>query len=361
VKERRVVISGGGTGGHLYPALVLGQKLQQRNSSLDLIYVGSSRETERQIMSRHRVRFVPMVIEGLKGRGLRSIRAAVLLPAAFLRSLVLLVRLKPDLVIGVGGYSSGPVVIIAAMMKIPTLILEQNVRPGLTNRLLLPWVKKAVAAFDSSLPDFRGKAVALGNPVREEFFSLPAKERDGRLTILIFGGSQGSHFLNRAVTMTLPLLQQAKSRISIFHQTGPTDLVWVAASYRQSGFTDAVIAAYFFDMPDYFRKSDLIISRAGATTCAELIAARKASLLIPFAGAADNHQTLNAAALEAAGGADVMLENEWTPIFLAERIGYYLQHPERISAMEKNLAPMIKEAAADRIASLCFDLMEGRP
>lgn len=300
-----------------------------------------------------------MPIEGLKGRGWRSLKSLILLPGAFLKSLALLLRLKPGLVVGVGGFSSGPIVLLASWMKIPTLILEQNVRPGFTNRLLLPWVKKAAAAFESSLPQFKGKGVFLGNPVREKFYSLPPKERKSRLGILIFGGSQGSHFLNQTVIAALPLLKNAKDRLQIFHQTGKDDFEWVKRSYAENGFDHVTVSPFFFKMPDYFRAADLILSRAGATTCAELIAAQKASLLIPFAKAADNHQALNAAALKSAGGADVILEGEATPQVLSERIHFFLEHPERLSDMEKNLARLKIDSAANRIAGLCFEMMEG--
>ncbi|MDP2914350.1 MAG: undecaprenyldiphospho-muramoylpentapeptide beta-N-acetylglucosaminyltransferase [Candidatus Aminicenantes bacterium] len=360
MREKRVIISGGGTGGHLFPALVLGQKLSQKDPKIELTFVGSGRETERTIVARHEVRFVPMRIEGLKGRGWRRLKALALLPGAFLKSLGLLMRIKPALVVGVGGYSSGPIVLLASWLRIPTLILEQNVRPGFTNRLLLRWVKKAVAAFEASLPYFKGKGVCLGNPVREEFYAVPQKKRDGRLALLVFGGSQGSHFLNRSVVETLPLLGPVKDRLAIHHQTGERDLDWVRTSYADQGFAAAVVAPFFIDMPDLFAKTDLVIGRAGATTCAELIAARKASILIPFAQAADDHQAGNAALLKNAGGADVLLESEWTPSRLAEKILDLLEHQDRISLMEKNLDSLKKDAAVEAIAELCFELMETR-
>ena len=360
MKEKRVIISGGGTGGHLYPALVLGRKLQEQEPRLELTYVGSSREAEKNIMAHHKVKFVPMKIEGLKGRGLRSLKTMVMLPGSFLKSLSLLFRIKPDLVVGVGGFSSGPIVLLASLMKIPTLILEQNLRPGFTNRILIPRVRKAVVAFEASLDYFKGKGVFLGNPVREEFCSLPCKERTARLMLLIFGGSQGSHFLNQALAATLPWLEKVKNRLVIFHQTGLVDSEWVKQSYAQRGFGEAIVAPYFHDMPGYFAKADLIISRAGATTCAELITARKAALLIPFAQASENHQAANAGELKRVGGAEVILEAEFSPQGLAEKILDFLEHPEKISAMEKNLARLKRDRAADRIAGLCFELMETR-
>jgi len=360
MSEKSVIISGGGTGGHLYPALVLGRKLLEKEPGLRLVFVGSRRETERTIMAGQGVRFIPMRIEGLKGRGLRSLKAIVLLPGAFLKSLGLLLRIKPSLVVGVGGYSSGPIVLLASLMRIPTVILEQNVCPGFTTRLLLPWIKRAVAAFEASLPRLKGKGVFLGNPVREEFYAMRPKERSSRLALLIFGGSQGSHFLNLGMTAALPHLKDAKDRLAMTHQTGEKDIDWVKERYAESGFGDAVVAPYFFDMPERFRAADLVVSRSGATTCAELIAAQKASVLVPFAGAAENHQASNAEVLKNAGGADVILESEWTPQLFAGKIVAYLDHPERISRMEENLAGLKPERAGDRIAALCFELMEAR-
>lgn len=360
MREKRVIIGGGGTGGHLFPALVLGQKLQEKDHDLRLMFVGSRRESEQKIMTHHEVDFIPMRIEGLKGRGWRSLKTLGLLPGAFIKSLRLLIRVKPDLVVGVGGYSSGPLVLLAAWLGIPTVILEQNVRPGFTNRLLLRWVKKAVAAFEASLPYLKGKGVFLGNPVRSEFYALPPKERTDRLTLLIFGGSQGSRFLNRAVAAMLPLLIEARDFLTIHHQTGPDDWSWVKDAYEQNGFSRAAVAPFFFDMPDRFRAADLVIGRAGATTCAELIASRRASILVPFAKAADDHQSINAGVLEKAGGAVVIPESERTPGLLAEKIIHFLGHKDGIPVMEKNLASLKKDGAADAIAGLCFELMEAR-
>ncbi|MGB8952907.1 MAG: undecaprenyldiphospho-muramoylpentapeptide beta-N-acetylglucosaminyltransferase [Candidatus Aminicenantales bacterium] len=357
MKEKRVIISGGGTGGHVYPALVLGQKLKEKAPDLQLTFVGSRREAEKKIMEHYGVRFIPMKIEGLRGKGWKSGKSLPLLPSSFIKSLAILARTKPHLAVGVGGFSSGPIVLLASAMKIPTLILEQNLKPGFTNRMLLPWAKKAVVAFQNSLPYFRGKGVFIGNPVREEFYALAPKARTSRLTLLIFGGSQGSHFLNQAVVHTLPFLQKEKDHLHIFHQTGPKDLEEVKNGYKQNGFTEAVIAPYFHNMSHYFQQSDLIICRAGATTCAELIASQKASILIPFARAADNHQALNARELEKVKGAEVLLEAEFSPQILVEKILSLMRNKDRITQMEKNLGALKTEKVADQIASLCLTLM----
>ncbi len=356
-----VIISGGGTGGHLYPALVVGRRLIVMAPEIALTYVGTRREVEGRIMAEHGVRFIPMRIEGLKGRGLKSLRGLVLLPLAFAHSLLILVRTRPALVVGVGGYSSGPIVLLASWLRIPTVILEQNARPGFTNRLLRRSVRKAVVAFPSSLPYFKGKGVVLGNPVREEFYGLPAKKRTAKLDVLVFGGSQGSHFLNERIAAALPFLAAAKDRVRLTHQTGINDLDHVAAAYKANGFEDAEVAAYFPGMAAYFRRADLVVCRAGATTLAELIAARRAAILVPFAGASEDHQSANARELAAVGGAVVIPEAEASAEVLAARILRFLDHLEEIDAMERSVARLQAEDPAGRIAALCLSLMKRAP
>ena len=358
MRERRVVISGGGTGGHLYPALAIGEKLRSREPSLRLTFIGSHRAMEMSLMERQGVDFVPMRIEGLKGRGWKSLRTMAMLPFACARSLAILLRLRPALVIGVGGYSSGPVVLAASLMGIPTLILEQNLTPGFTNRLLTRWARKAVVAFENSLGDFKGKGVWLGNPVREEFYRVRPKPRTPELVLLIFGGSQGARILNRTMTAALPLLAPAKGRLRIIHQTGTADFETVKAAYAVSAFADAEVSPFFHDMAERFGTAGLIIGRAGATTIAELIVARRAAILVPFAGAADDHQAKNAGELARVGAAEVILERDLSPERLAARIMFYLDNGERITEMENNLAALRTDRPADRIADLCFALME---
>ncbi len=357
MKSRRVIISGGGTGGHLYPALAVGEKLKERNPAVEITFVGSGRLLEKSIMERYQANFIPLRIEGLKGKGLRILKSLALLPYGFLKSIYILFRLRPALVIGVGGYSSGPIVLLASWFRIPTLIMEQNLKPGLTNRLLLPWVRKAAVAFESSLPYFRGKGNVTGNPTREEFYSLPKKERNHRLSLLIFGGSQGSHFLNVGITESLPLLSQEKKDLRFVHQTGENDYEWVKECYARQGYTDVTISPYFFNMPEYFQISDLIVCRSGATTIAELVAAQKASLLVPFAKATEDHQLLNAKELAKVQGAEIILEEDFTPEIFIEKIQDFMTHKEKIDRMENNLKSLRRENAAGKIADLCLELI----
>ena len=358
MKGRRIIISGGGTAGHIHPALAVGKKLKDRDPEMALTFVGSTRSLEKQIMAHYNAHFIPLKIEGIKGKGLKTLPSLLLLPLAFLKSLTILLRIKPHLVLGVGGYSSGPIVLLASWLKIPTMILEQNLNPGLTNRLLGRWVRKAVVSFEGSLPHFGNKGVFIGNPVREEFYNIPPKERNSHLTLLIFGGSQGSHFLNEGIVRSLPLLKKKTDQLKIFHQTGKKDLEWIKQSYKNEGFEEAFVAPYFLNIAEYFQKSDLIISRAGASTIAELIAAQKASLLVPFSQATDDHQVLNARELERVNGAEVITEDQFSPGIFSEIILSFLDNKEKINEMEKNLAPLKRTEVSDKIADLCVELME---
>jgi len=354
--DQRVIISGGGTAGHIYPALAVGKKLRQQ--ALKITFVGTTRKLEQSIMEHYEADFIPLKIEGLKGKGLLIIKSLLILPYSFVKSLLILIQIKPSLVIGMGGYSSGPVVLMASLIGIPCLIMEQNLHPGLTNRILIPFVQKAVVAFEKSLFEFKGKGVHLGNPVREEFYSLRPKEREARLTVLVFGGSQGSHFLNKNIIRSLPLLKQSRDDLNIFHQTGEKDLDWVKENYRRSGLENYLVSAFFFDMPKYFQKSDLIVCRAGATTIAELIAARKPSLLVPFSQSTENHQLLNAQELERINGAQIIQEKDFNPETFLSKIRFFIQNKNKLNQMEENLKKLKTENPARQIADLCLELMK---
>ncbi len=358
MKQKRLIFCGGGTAGHLYPGLVVSEKLKEKYPAIQITFVGGNRKLEKDIMDRYGVHFIPLKIEGLKGRGIKIFKSLFILPFAFIKSFVLLIRINPNLVIGLGGYSSGPIVLLASLKKIPTLILEQNFLPGFTNRTLLSRIQKAVVAFEDSLPHFKGKGLFLGNPTRPEFYALDPKTRNSKLSLLIFGGSQGSHFLNTNITRTLPLLEDKKNDLKIYHQTGSSDFEWVQQSYSKNSFIDVEVAPYFYDMPDYFQKSDLIVARAGATTVAELIASSKPALLIPFAKATDNHQVQNALVLKRVEGAEIIMESEFLPESFAKKIIDFMDNKDKLDRMEKNLVSLKKENSAENISKLCWDLMD---
>ncbi|MGQ9470465.1 MAG: undecaprenyldiphospho-muramoylpentapeptide beta-N-acetylglucosaminyltransferase [Candidatus Aminicenantales bacterium] len=357
-RQRSIFIAGGGTGGHLYPALAVGRKLREKMADIEIYFIGSQRPLEKEIIQQYGEKFISLPIEGLRGRGKRALRSWLLIVVAFIKSLSLCWRKQPALVIGVGGYSSGPVIVAAWFCGKPILILEQNARPGFTNRILRPVAKKAIVAFRSTLPYFGSKGVILGNPVRPEFRKVLARKNRTPFTILVFGGSQGSNFLNQLIIRTLPLLKPLKEKILFFHQTGPKEFDLVAKAYEEHNFSSRVVSPYFFDMPARFAAADLIICRAGATSVAELIASRRAAILIPFARAAENHQYWNARELASQAAADMLVENEASPETLAQKIQDYFNHPEKLTAMEERLAELEVSEPEEKIAALCLDLMK---
>ena len=356
--ERSILIAAGGTGGHLFPGIAVADEVRRRDAGARIVFVGTHRGLEGRLVPRagyplERLPILPLNAVGFA----RALRGVCALPWALVRAARLVVRLRPSAVLGVGGYAGGPVVLVAALLGVPTLVLEPNARPGFTNRVLRPFVRRAACAYEETLDYYGAKGVLTGNPVRGGFASLPRKVRTTPMTLLAFGGSQGSRILNETMTAALPHLKPERGNIRLFHQTGKADFDKVKEGYVQNGFPEAEVAPFFFDMAGYFEKSDLVVSRAGATTIAELIVAQKAAVLVPFALASEDHQVKNAAELERVDGAEVILEKDLTPRLLAERILFYLKNPERISAMERNLAVLKTEDPAGRIAALCFELM----
>jgi UDP-N-acetylglucosamine--N-acetylmuramyl-(pentapeptide) pyrophosphoryl-undecaprenol N-acetylglucosamine transferase len=244
----------------------------------------------------------------------------------------------------------------AALMRVPTLVMESNALPGFTNRRLALFVDAAAVSFDESLAYFRGKGVVTGNPVRREFFEIGRKGRDPRtFSLLVFGGSQGARAVNEALVAALPLLERHKGTLSIVHQTGEADFEKVRGGYEAAGWGGrADVRKYIDDMVARFAESDLVVCRAGATTTAELIAAGKASLMVPFPFAADDHQRKNAEALERAGASRMVLQQDATGERLAREIGDLVENPDRVTRMEEAARALARGDAAAAAA----DLME---
>jgi UDP-N-acetylglucosamine--N-acetylmuramyl-(pentapeptide) pyrophosphoryl-undecaprenol N-acetylglucosamine transferase len=243
---------------------------------------------------------------------------------------------KPDVVVGAGGYVSGPVVLTAALTKRPTLVMESNALPGWTNRVLARFVDRAAVSFEQAVPYFRGKAKVTGNPVRREFFEIPAKRREpGRFSLLVFGGSQGARAINEAMIAALQKLKEVPAELRIKHQTGAADFEKVKAAYAGAGWDErADVRSYIDNMMADFAEADLVLCRAGATTTAELTAAGKASIMVPFPFAADDHQRKNAEALQAGGAARMILQEELSGEKLATEIENLVKAPQEIDRME---------------------------
>ena len=265
---------------------------------------------------------------GLKGKSIVDrARGLSLIPLGIADAWGIVSKRRPQLVIGVGGYSSGPVVLVAALRAVPTMLLEQNAVPGLTNRLLAPLVRAAAVTFESTRAFFGPKAFVSGNPVRPEFIGAagPGKESgidagsDHRARLLVFGGSQGAHAINVAMVEAAAELAAGGSHLRLTHQTGERDVEMVRTAYREAGLA-ADVEPFLYDMGQRLGQADLIVCRAGATTLAEITAAGKSAILIPLPSATDEHQRKNAETLAAAGAGEVLLQKDLTGHVLAQRI-----------------------------------------
>jgi UDP-N-acetylglucosamine--N-acetylmuramyl-(pentapeptide) pyrophosphoryl-undecaprenol N-acetylglucosamine transferase len=355
-----LVIAGGGTGGHLYPGIAIARELQRRHPGSPLLFVGTSRGLETRIVPAEGFPLALIEIGALNRVGWRQqLRTLATLPRTCLEAAQILRRQRPDLVLGVGGYASGPVVLVAALMGIPTLVAEQNALPGFTNRVLARFVDAAAIAFDEARRYFGSRAVLTGNPVRAEFLSLsprPPKEAGSPLHVLVTGGSQGARAVNRAMVEALPLLQQAGARLQVTHQTGVRDLEWVAAAYREAGLA-AEVVPFLERMEESLATADLVICRAGATTVAELAAAGRAALLIPFPQAADDHQRKNAEAVVRVGGGVVIAEADLTPARLARELLDLAGTPDRLSRMAQAIRQLARPDAAGQVVDLIAQLV----
>jgi len=354
----RVLIAAGGTGGHIYPGIAVAKEIMRRAAGSEVRFVGTARGLENKLVPQAGFELSLIDSAGLKNVGLVArARGLVVLPKSFLAARNLIRAFRPDVVVGAGGYVSGPVVLTAALVKLPTLVMESNALPGWTNRVLARFVDKAAVSFDAALPYFRGKAVVTGNPVRREFFEIEARQRpSGQLSILVFGGSQGARAINEAMIAALPSLEKATFRIR--HQTGEADFAKVSAGYAEAGWGEHVeVRKYIDNMVDAFAAADLVICRAGATTTAELIAAGKASIMIPFPLAADDHQRKNAEALAAAGAGRMILQSDLSGKRLAEEIKTLARTPERITTMEQAARKLARGDAAAAVVDMIEKLV----
>ncbi len=353
----KVLIAAGGTGGHIYPGIAVAKEIMRRDASSEILFVGTSRGLEKRIVPENGFQLSLITSVGLKSVGvIGKIKGLGVLPISFIESAKLLREFKPDVVVGAGGYVSGPVLLIASLMRFPTLVMDSNALPGFTNRKLARFIDKAALTFEEALPFFRDKGVVTGNPVRNEFFEIPKKERGEKTNILVFGGSQGARAINNAMMNALPLLESRSEKLRIVHQTGEADLEKTREMYSRSRLTDNDVRPFISDMFVEFGKADLVICRAGATTCAELAAAGKASIMVPLPTAADDHQRKNAEAFERAGASRMLIQADLNGESLASLITELIDAPEVVSGMEEAAKKLGRadaaQAAADLIESL---------
>jgi len=356
------VIAGGGTGGHLFPGIAIAREIHARRPDAAVTFAGTAQGIEARVLPREGFALDLVRIGGVKGKSLASLAKAVaLIPLGLVDAWRIVSVRRPDLVIGVGGYSAGPVVLVAALRGVPTMLLEQNAVPGLTNRLLAPFVRAAAVSFESTVDFFKGKAFVSGNPVRPEFLTMVAantRVASSGTRLLVFGGSQGAHAINQGMIDAAPELAGRLSGLRLTHQTGVRDLDLVKTAYRDAGLS-AEVAPFFDDLARRLMECDLVVCRAGATTLAEITAAGKPAILIPLPTATDDHQRKNAEALAAAGAADVLLQADMTGHALADRIVHLAADDDarkRMSASAHVLGrPGATAAIVDRVLDLAAD------
>lgn len=365
---RRFVIAGGGTGGHLFPGITIARECMLKNPGNNALFISTGNPFERSALSRAGFPLERITVEGIKGRGLwKKLKSFTLLPLAVFQALRILRSFRPDLVVGVGSYAAGPVVLAAWLMKITIVLHEQNILPGITNRTLARFASRIYVSFENTAGSFDLKKVRVtGNPVRHEILhktdvsfngDAGAVGNDPSLNVLIIGGSQGAHHINMTMIDTLKHVKE-KGHIRIVHQTGSADEAHVKSAYERHEF-QSTVKAFFNDMDSRYHEADLIICRAGATTVAEVTAIGKGVIFIPFPYAADNHQVLNARALVEEGAAEIIEEKDLTAENLAKRINWYAANREALSQMAQKAKRFGKPAAARDIVDDMYELING--
>ena len=351
----KILIAAGGTGGHIYPGIAVAKEIMRRDAASEVLFVGTTRGLETKIVPENGFQLSLINSAGLKNVGFAGkLRGLAVLPKSFLEARTLLKEFRPDVVVGAGGYVSGPVLMMASLMRIPTLVMDSNALPGFTNRRLAMFVDKAALTFEDAVPFFGKKGVVTGNPVRKEFFEIRETESSDTVRLLVFGGSQGARAINTAMVDALSKLGHGK--VEITHQTGDAEFEKVRSAYIGAGFESADVRPYISDMVSQFERTDLIICRAGATTCAELAAAGKASIMVPLPTAADDHQRKNAEAMVKAGAARMVLQKDLTGEVLAEEIRALIDSPELIERMEDAAKQLARADAAEVTVDLIADL-----
>ena len=356
----RVIIAGGGTGGHLFPGIAVAREIQRRDARSAILFVGAEQGIESRIVPKEGFELRTLPLGGIKGVGVvRQVRNLMGMMGGAFRARQILCEFKPDAVIGVGGYASFPMLMAATMGGYPRVIMEQNAIPGLANRVLGKWVNFAAVTDERTQSYFGERAVVTGNPIRPEFKSIEPKAHAVPYTVLIFGGSQGAQSINRAVIDALDLLKDSKDRLRFVHQTGERQLEDVKRAYADKGF-QADVRTFFNNFHEQYAAADLIISRSGATTVAEIKAAGRAAILIPFPFATDDHQMKNARAMAEERAAVLIPNSDLNGKRLADTILELIGDPERLKEIESNARRIAILDAEERIVDLVERAIAGK-
>lgn len=352
----RVLLAGGGTGGHIIPAIAIARRLRAEDHA-EVMFLGTPRGLESRLVPQAGFMLRLIKVGQLNNVSLLTrARTLVDLPLSILRCMVLLRRFRPNVVIGVGGYASGPAMLAAQLLRVPTLAFEPNAVPGLANRLIGKRVAAAAVNFAPAAAYFRNARVT-GIPVRSEFFNLPPRtlqQTSQHPHLLVFGGSQGARVLNQTMPQVIASLLAGVPGLTVLHQAGARHAEATQAAYAATGADPArwQVHAFLDDMPARFAAADLILARSGASTAAELAAAGKPALLIPFPQAADDHQRKNAEVMAEAGAAVLLLEPELTPDRLCRELARLLASPEELAAMSSRARTLAHPDATEAIARM---------
>jgi len=353
-----LLIAGGGTGGHVFPALAVAQEWLRRKPQTaaegrHVVFVGTERGIETKLVPQAGFPLELIRAAGLKGiGGIKLLRNAAMLPAGLWDSEKIIRRHRFAVGLGVGGYASGPMILAAVLHRIPTVVFEPNVEPGFTNRILVRMAARVAVGHEETAERLGGKAVATGCPVRPEFFAIPKKEsHEAPFNILITGGSRGALPINRAVIDSLDLLMARKNQLFIVHQTGERDYNAVRVAYARRQF-QAEVVPFIENMAERFAQADLIVCRSGAITVAEVSASGRAAIFIPFGASTDAHQMRNAEAMQKAGAARLLPQDQLTPERLTNEIFSLLDQPGKITEMEDRARALAKPRAVEDIVDL---------
>lgn len=363
LKPLRLLITGGGTGGHLFPAVAAAQALRLRQPECEVLFIGTRRKIDTTSLERYGFASCAIRSYGFKGKNIvELLKALAVLPVSVAQAALAIRRFRPDVVLGVGGYVTGPVMLAAKALGVPTIIHEQNSVPGLANRKLGRLVDCICVSLPGSEHYFpASKTVFTGNPVRQNILELAHRQKEAgdRMTLLVLGGSQGAHALNRLVTEAFcDSGRERLKNLTVIHQTGQKDAEWVEERYRQTG-VNARVAPFFTDMAEVYAAADLLVSRAGATTLTELAVLGKPAVLVPYPYAADDHQQKNAAYYVAGGGAIQFAERDLSGILLAGILGDLIEDRSQITAMGERMHRLGIADAAEKIVDVCIRAATG--
>ncbi|MGQ9608051.1 MAG: undecaprenyldiphospho-muramoylpentapeptide beta-N-acetylglucosaminyltransferase [bacterium] len=359
----KFVITGGGTGGHIYPGIAIAKALLQLEPKAKIIFIGGKGQRESVIVPKSGFDFEPILVQGFpRSLSLRWFKVLVKVPMGFCKSLSILSRFNPDVVIATGGYVSGPVALAAFFLGIPVVIQEQNTMPGITNKIMGLWAKKIFLSFSEARVSFpSNKTYITGNPIREEITTITdCREKLGldknKITIAFIGGSQGARSINLAVIEALEYLTEYASKIQMIHQTGEPDFSMVKKAYSRSPFS-SIIQPFFYSIEEVYSSSDLVVCRSGAMTLAEITACGLPAILVPYPYAAGNEQTFNAKVLQDKGAAIMINDSQLTGKLLAETLISLIDNKEKLMEMASKSRSLGKPNAAQKIAKEIISLI----